>query len=341
MYTLPTNWWASVIREVEPMPEMAMRDALREALREEMQQDDRVIIMGEDIGAYGGSYGVTKGMLEEFGPERIIDTPISELGFVGCGIGAAMAGLRPVVEIMTINFAFLALDQIINSASKVRYMSGGQFSVPVVIRMASGGGLALAAQHSHSLEGWYAHIPGLKVACPSNAYDAKGLLRTALKDENPVIFIEHTALYGARGEVPEEEYYVPFGQAKVRREGTDVTLIGYSGSIPQIDKAAELLAQEDISAEVIDLRTLRPLDLDALIESVKKTNRAVVVEHDWQFGGFGGEVVALLQQHAFDYLDAPVGRVAGVEVPMPYSFPLERAAIPNENQVVDAVRALF
>jgi pyruvate dehydrogenase E1 component beta subunit len=322
------------------MPEMAFRDALRDALRKEMHENERVIIMGEDIGAYGGSYGVTKGMLEEFGHERIIDTPISELGFVGCGIGAAMAGLRPVVEIMTINFSFLALDQIINSASKVRYMSGGQLNVPIVIRMASGGGLALGAQHSHSLEGWYAHIPGLKVATPATPYDAKGLLRTALKDENPVIFIEHTALYGTRGEVPEEDYYVPFGKAGVVRPGEDVTLVSFSGSVNIALKAAELLQQEEVSAEVIDLRTLRPLDLDTVVQSVKKTNRAVVVEHDWQFGGFGGEVVALIQEHAFDYLDAPVGRVSGVEVPMPYSFPLERAALPSETEVVEAVRTL-
>jgi pyruvate dehydrogenase E1 component beta subunit len=322
------------------MPEMAFRDALRDALRKEMEENERVIIMGEDIGAYGGSYGVTKGMLEEFGHERIIDTPISELGFVGCGIGAAMAGLRPVVEIMTINFSFLALDQIINSASKVRYMSGGQLNVPIVIRMASGGGLALGAQHSHSLEGWYAHIPGLKVATPATPYDAKGLLRTALKDENPVIFIEHTALYGTRGEVPEEDYYVPFGKANVLREGEDVTLVSFSGSVNIALKAAELLEQDEVSAEVIDLRTLRPLDLDTVVQSVKKTNRAVVIEHDWQFGGFGGEVVALIQEHAFDYLDAPVGRVSGAEVPMPYSFPLERAALPSETEVVEAVRAL-
>ncbi len=323
------------------MPEMAIRDALREAIHEQMLADDRVLVMGEDVGTYGGSYGVTKGLQAEFGSDRIIDTPISELGFVGAGIGAAMAGLRPIVEIMTINFSLLALDQIINSASKLHYMSGGQISVPVIIRMASGGGLSLAAQHSHSFEGWYARIPGVKVVCPSNAYDAKGLLKAAFQDENPVMFIENTAIYGLRGEVPEEDYVVPFGLAKVVREGADVTLIGYSGSVQLCTKAAELLAQEDINAEVIDLRTLRPLDMETVLDSVRKTNRAVVAEHAWRFGGFGGEIASEIQEKAFDYLDAPVGRVAGVEVPMPYSMPLERAAMPNENQIVDAVRALF
>jgi pyruvate dehydrogenase E1 component beta subunit len=320
---------------------MALRDALREALRQTMLVDDRVFIMGEDVGSYGGSYGVTKGMLEEFGPERIIDTPISELGFVGAGIGAAMAGLRPVVEIMTINFSFLALDQIINSASKIHYMSGGQATVPIVIRMASGGGLSLGAQHSHSLEGWFAHVPGLKVVCPSSPADAKGLLATALKDENPVIFIEFTASYGLRGEVPEGEYTIPFGQANIVRPGDDVTIISYGGGVTQATKAAELLAQEEISAEVIDLRTLRPLDTDTILQSVQKTNRAVVVEHAWRFGGFGGEVAAQIQDRAFDYLDAPVARIGGVEVPMPYSMPLEAAAMPHESQVVEAVRAMF
>jgi pyruvate dehydrogenase E1 component beta subunit len=324
------------------MPEMAIRDALREALREEMAKNDKVFVMGEDVGAYGGSYGVTKGLLEEFGNSRIIDTPISELGFVGAGIGAAMAGMKPVVEIMTINFSFLALDQIINSASKIHYMSGGQIKVPVIIRMASGGGLNLGAQHSHSFEGWFAHIPGLKVACPSNPYDAKGLLRAAFLDNNPVIFIEYTAHYGMRGEVPEDDYVVPFGQAKLVREGKDVTIIGYSGSVLLAEKAAAILAEEDgIEAEVIDLRTLRPLDMETVLASVKKTNRAVVVESAFRFGGFAGEVPTQNHEDAFDYRDAPIGRVAGVEVPMPYTTVLERAAMPDEHQVVEAVRALY
>lgn len=323
------------------MAELAIRDALREAIRERMLVDERVLVMGEDVGAYGGSYGVTRGLLEEFGPDRIRDTPISELAFVGAGIGAAIGGLRPVVEVMTINFSFLAMDQIINSASKIHYMFGGQVSVPLIIRMASGAGLSTGAQHSHSLEGWFAHIPGLKVVCPSNPADAKGLLRTAFDDGNPVIFIENTALYGLRGEVPRSDYRVPFGEARVAREGADVTLIGYSGSVSQALGAADQLAQEDIEAEVIDLRTLRPLDTEAVVESVKKTNRAVIVEHAWRLGGFGAELAAQIQELAFDYLDAPVARVAGVEVPMPYSFELEKAALPSEAQVVEAVRAMF
>jgi pyruvate dehydrogenase E1 component beta subunit len=324
------------------MPEMAIREALREALREELLKDDRVFIMGEDVGAYGGSYGVTKGLQEEFGNDRIIDTPISELGFVGAGIGAAMAGMRPVVEVMTINFSFLALDQIINSASKIHYMSGGQISVPVIIRMASGGGLALAAQHSHTFEGWYAHIPGIRVVCPSNAADAKGLLHAAFLDNNPVLFIEHTAIYGQRGDVPEGDYVVPFGKANLVREGKDVTIVGYSGSMQQAIKAADILAHEDgIEADVIDLRTLRPLDISTILASVEKTNRAVIAEHAFRFGGFAAEIAAQIQERAFDYLDAPIGRVAGVEVPMPYSMPLERAALPNETQVVEAVRSMF
>lgn len=323
------------------MPEIAIRDALREAIDEEMSSNERVIVMGEDVGAYGGSYSVTKGLLEKYGPNRIIDTPIAELGFVGVGIGAAMAGLRPMVEIMTINFSLLALDQIINSASKIHYMSGGQVSVPMVIRMASGAGLQLAAQHSHSFEPWYAHIPGLKVVCPSNAYDAKGLLKTAFKDENPVIFIEFTAIYGMRGEVPEEEYYIPFGKAKVAREGKDVTLVSYSGGVINSLRAADQLAKEGIDCEVIDLRTLRPLDIDTVINSVKKTNRAVVVEHAWKFGGFAGEIIAQVQEKAFDYLDAPMARAAGADVPMPYAGNLERAAMVDENDVIEAVRSIL
>ncbi|HEY7268567.1 MAG TPA: alpha-ketoacid dehydrogenase subunit beta [Dehalococcoidia bacterium] len=324
------------------MPELTIRDALREALREELLADEKVFLMGEDIGAYGGSYAVTKGFLEEFGPERVRDTPISELVIVGAGIGAAMAGLRPMVELMTINFSLLAIDQIINNASKLHYMSGGQIKVPLVIRMASGAGSQLGAQHSHSLEGWYAHVPGLKVACPSNPHDAKGLLKTAFRDDNPVIFVEHTAIYALKGDVPEGEYFVPFGHANVVRPGTDVTIIGYSGSVHQSLRAAQMLAADDeIEAEVIDLRTLRPLDMETLVESVRKTNHAIVVEDDWRFGGFAGEVVALLQEQAFDYLDAPIARVCGADVPMPYSRALEMAALPSEQQIVDAARRMM
>ena len=323
------------------MPEITFREALRQTLREELLKDERVLLMGEDIGAYGGSYAVTRGLLEEFGPERVRDTPIAESVVVGAGIGAAMGGLRPVVELMTINFSFLAFDQIINNASKLHYMSGGQISVPLVIRMASGAGHQLSSQHSHSLEGWYAHVPGLKVAAPATPYDAKGLLKTALRDGNTVIFIEHTALYGLKGEVPEEEYAVPFGEANVYRPGQDVTIIGYSGSVHQAARAADMLAEQGIEAEVIDLRTLRPLDVETIVRSVRKTNRAAVVEDDWKTGGFAGEIVSLIQERAFDDLDAPVARVCGADVPMPYNKRLEMAALPSEEQIVEAVRGML
>ncbi|HJP41625.1 MAG TPA: alpha-ketoacid dehydrogenase subunit beta [Dehalococcoidia bacterium] len=324
------------------MPELRMRDALREALREELIRDERVFLMGEDIGAYGGSYAVTHGLLDEFGEARVMDTPISESGIVGAGVGAALAGLRPMVEIMTINFSLVAIDQIINNASKIHYMSGGQFNVPLVIRMASGGGSQLGATHSHSLEGMYAHFPGLRVVCPAFPADAKALLKRAFRDENPVIFIEHTALYSSRGEVPEDtDLILEFGVANTIREGCDVTIVGYSGSVHQALRAAVLLdKQEGISAEIIDLRTLRPLDMDAIVESVKRTNRAVVVEDDWKFGGFGGELSAQIMERAFDWLDAPVARVSGKDVPMPYNRNLEYAALPAEEDVVEAVLAM-
>ena len=325
------------------MTEMRMRDALREALREEMLHDDRVFLMGEDIGGYGGSYTVTRGLLEEFGADRVRDTPISESGIVGAGIGAALSGLRPMVEIMTINFSLVAFDQIINNASKFLYMSGGQFNVPLVLRMASGGGSQLGATHSHSFEGMYAHFPGLKVVCPSNPADAKGLLKQAFRDENPVIFIEHSALYSMKGEVPDDpDFRISFGKARIAREGTDVTIVGYSGSVHQALRAATMLEeQEQISAEVIDLRCLRPLDMDTVIASVKKTNRAVIVEDDWKFGGFGGELSAQIMEKAFDWLDAPVARVSGKDVPMPYNRNLEFAALPSEEDVVEAVLAML
>jgi pyruvate dehydrogenase E1 component beta subunit len=325
------------------MAELRMREALNQALREELLRDERVFLMGEDIGKYGGSYAVTKGLLDEFGEERVRDTPIAEAGIVGAGIGAAMAGMHPMVEMMTINFSFLALDQIVNSAAKLHYMSNGQIHVPLVIRMASGGGSQLAATHSHSLEGLYAHFPGLKVVCPSNSADAKGLLKRSFRDENTVIFIEHTALYGVKGEVPDDpDFVVDFGKANIMREGTDVTLVGYSGSVWQAYRAAEMLKeQENISAEVIDLRTLRPLDIDTVIASVKKTNRAVIVEDDWKFGGFAGELSAQIMEQAFDWLDAPVARVCGKDVPMPYNRNLEFAALPSEEDVVEAVLAML
>jgi pyruvate dehydrogenase E1 component beta subunit len=323
------------------VPELTFREALRTTLREELAADEKVVLMGEDIGAYGGSYAVTKGFLDEFGPERIRDMPISESVIVGCGIGAAIGGLRPVVELMTVNFSLLAFDQIINNAAKIHYMSGGQISVPMVIRMASGAGSQLGSQHSHSLEGWFAHIPGIKVVVPFTPRDARGLLRTALRDPNPVIFIEHTALYSRKGEVPEGEFSIPFGQAEVVREGDDVTLIGYSGSVHQANGAADLLTADEIEAEVLNLRTLRPLDVDAIVGSVRKTHRAVVVEDDWKFGGFGGEIAAILMEQAFDDLDAPVARVAGADVPMPYAKELERAALPQPEQIAAAARGLM
>ena len=323
------------------MAEMSFRDALRLTLREELQADENVFLMGEDIGAYGGSYSVTKGLFEEFGPERIMDTPISESVIVGAGIGAAMGGLRPIVELMTINFSLLALDQIVNNAAKLSYMSAGQINVPMVIRMASGAGSQLSSQHSQSLEGWFAHIPGIKVVVPYTPRDARGLLKTAFNEQNPVIFIEHTALYARKGEVPDEDYAIPFGQAEVMREGGDVTLIGYSGSVYQTLGAADLLEEAGREADVINLRTLRPLDVDTIVTSVRKTHRAVVIEDDWKFGGFAGEISAIIMEEAFDDLDAPVARVCGADVPMPYAKALEQAALPNPQQIADAALALF
>jgi pyruvate dehydrogenase E1 component beta subunit len=319
---------------------MAFREALRTTIREELLADGRVVLMGEDIGAYGGSYAVTKGLLEEFGPERVRDMPISEAVIVGCGIGAAMGGLRPMIELMTINFSLLAFDQIVNNAAKISYMSGGQLNVPLVIRMASGAGSQLSSQHSHSLEGWYAHIPGIAVAVPYTPYDARGLLKTAFGQPDPVIFIEHTALYSRKGDVPDGDYRIPFGQAEVHREGSDVTIIGYSGSVYQATSAAAMLGEDGIDAEVLNLRTLRPLDIEAIVTSVRKTHRAVIVEDDWKFGGFAGEIAAIIMEQAFDELDAPVARVAGADVPIPYAKALEQAALPQPQDIADAARRL-
>src|SRR5437763_7713905 len=291
------------------MSDITVREAIRQAIVEEMERDERVFIMGEDIDAYGGSYAVTAGLARRFGKERVRDTPISETVIVGAGCGAAMAGLRPVVELMTINFSLVALDQIINCAAAIRYMFGGQVKVPMVIRMPQGAGHQLGPTHSHSFEAIYLHVPGLLVAIPSTAADAKGLLKAAIRDDNPVIFIEHETLYGQRGEVPENGEPMRFGEAAVRREGDDVTLVGISRMAVTAQKAADTLADEhEISAEVIDPRTLRPLDLDTILDSVKKTNRAVVVEEGWPHGGVGANLAALIQEQAFDYLDAPVAR---------------------------------
>jgi pyruvate dehydrogenase E1 component beta subunit len=323
---------------------MRYREALNQALREEMAADENVFIMGEDVGVFQGAFKVTQGLLEEFGEKRVRDTPISENTIVGAGVGAAMLGLRPVVEIMTVNFSLLALDQIVNCAASIRYMFGGQVKVPMVIRMPGGAGHQLGPTHSHSFEALYLHIPGLLVAVPTTAADAKALLKASIRDDNPVIFIEHESLYGQRGEVPDEDDApaVRFGEAAIRREGDDVTIIGISKMALTAERAAETLAAEhEIEAEVIDPRTLRPLDLDTIVESIKKTNRAVVVEEGWPHGGVGANLAALIQEQAFDHLDAPVGRVTGADVPMPYSKPLEQAAMPHEEHVVHAALATF
>ena len=323
------------------MPDLTYRDAIRETLREALINDERVFLMGEDIGFYGGAYGVTKGLVHEFGEDRVKDSPIAESVLVGAGIGAALAGLRPIVELMTINFSLLASDQIVNVAAKLRYMSGGQLSVPLIIRTVSGGGAQLAATHSQNLENWYANVPGLKVVAPATPYDARGMLKTALAENDPVIFVEHSLLYGAKGPVPEKEYTVPFGSADVKRPGADVTIVAYLRMVPIALEAAEMLAAEGIDAEVVDLRSLRPLDTATVAESVMKTNRAVVVEEGWKSGGFGAEVTASIMTDAFDSLDAPVARVAGEEVPMPYNKTLEMAAIPDARRVVDAVHSIM
>jgi pyruvate dehydrogenase E1 component beta subunit len=324
------------------MAQMRYREALRLALREEMQADERVFLMGEDIGVFQGAFKVTQGLLEEFGEKRVRDTPISENTFVGMGVGAAMAGLRPVVELMTVNFSLLALDQIVNSAASIRYMFGAQVSVPLVIRMPQGAGHQLGPTHSHSFEALYLHIPGLLVAVPSTPADAHGLLKAAIRDDNPVVFIEHETLYGRRGEVPENGETLRFGEAAVRREGSDVTIVGISRMAETALKGAdELASAHSVEAEVIDPRTLRPLDLDTILESVRKTNRAVIVEEGWPHGGVGANLAALIQEQAFDYLDAPVARVTGADVPMPYSKPLEQAAFPHEEHVVSAALSTF
>jgi pyruvate/2-oxoglutarate/acetoin dehydrogenase E1 component len=323
------------------MAEMRYREALNAALREEMARDERVILMGEDIGVFGGAFKVTDGLLEEFGERRVRDTPISENTIVGVGVGAAMTGLRPVVELMTINFALLAFDQIVNHAAHIHYMFGGQARVPLVVRMPQGAGHQLGPTHSHCLESLFLHIPGLLVAVPATAADAKGLLKTAIRDENPVIFIEHESLYGVRGEVPDaEEHLVHFGQARIAREGSDVTVVGVSRMALTAERAARTLADEyDVHVEVIDPRTLRPLDLDTILASVRKTNHCVIVEEGWPHGGVGANLAALIGEQAFDDLDAPVQRVTGADVPMPYSKPLEDIAYPHERQIVEAVLA--
>lgn len=317
------------------------RDALNQALREEMQRDDRVFLMGEEVGIYQGAYKVSKGLLQEFGEMRVVDTPITELGFAGVGVGAAMVGLRPVVEFMTWNFALLALDQVVNSAAKMLSMSGGQFNIPIVFRGPNGAALQLSAQHSQAWESWLAHIPGLKVVAPGTPYDAKGLLKSAIRDDNPVMFLEGEMLYNVKGEVPESEYTIPLGKAQVKREGDHVTIISYGKMINVAQQAADLLAKDGIRAEVIDLLTLRPLDRETVAESVRKTNRAVVVEEGWEICGIGAQVVDYVQRDCFDDLDAPVLRVHQVDVPMPYAKNLERAVKPDAQKTVAAVRQVL
>jgi len=317
------------------------RDALKEAMVHELDRDERVVLMGEDIGVYGGTHLITAGLYEKYGARRVIDTPISEGGFTGAAIGMAMMGMRPIVEMMTWNFSFLAADQIIQNAAKVRYFSGGQVKVPLVIRGPNGGGVQLSAQHTHSLESFYGHFPGLKVVAPVTPNDAKGMMLTAVRDDNCVIFLEAGALYGTKGEVEEGDNPVPFGKARIAREGADVTLISYGRQIPLCLRAAETLAADGIEAEVIDLRSLRPLDEDAIVESVEKTHRAVAVQEQWRWFGVASEVAAIIQDGAFDYLDAPVERVSGAEVPAPYARNLELAAFPGERRVVEAARRVL
>jgi pyruvate dehydrogenase E1 component beta subunit len=320
---------------------LTYRDALNEALREEMALDDRVFLMGEEVAEYDGAYKVSRGLLKEFGPLRVVDTPIAELGFAGIGVGAAMVGLRPVIEFMTWNFALLAIDQIVNSAAKMRYMSGGQVGCPIVFRGPGGAALQLAAQHSQSFESWYAHIPGLKVLTPGTPADAKGLLKSAIRDDDPVVFIEGEMLYNVKGEVPEGEHIVPIGKAEVKRAGSDVTLVCHSKTVTVALKAADQLAAEGINAEVVDLRTIRPLDTETVLNSVGRTHRCVVVEEGWSFAGVGAQVVDEIQRHAFDELDAPVLRVTGADVPMPYNKQLERAAKADPAKVIAAVKRVL
>lgn len=318
---------------------MSYREALRQAMREALTTDPRVFLMGEDVGKYGGTYAVSKGFIEEFGPERIRDTPLSELGFVGAGIGAALGGMRPIVEIMTVNFSLLALDQILNTAATLHHMSGGQFNVPVVIRMATGAGRQVAAQHSHSLEGWYAHIPGIKVLAPATVADARGMLGPALADPDPVIIFEHAQLYNTEADIVPR--HCDIRSAAIRLEGTDVSLFTYGGSLPKTMAAAEQLAADGIHAEVVDLRVLRPLDTETMLASVRKTHRAVVIDEGWKTGSLAAEIMACIVENAFYDLDAPLARVCSAEVPVPYARHMEEAALPQPHAIVTAAKQLM
>jgi pyruvate dehydrogenase E1 component beta subunit len=317
------------------------RDALNQAMREEMRRDEKVFLIGEEVGYYQGAFKVSKGFVEEFGPKRVLDTPITEAGFTGLAIGAAMAGLHPIVELMTFNFGILAMDQIVNNAAKIRYMSGGQLSVPIVIRGPGSAAHQLGAQHSQSLEAWFAHVPGLIVMAPATPHDAKGLLKSAIRNPNPVIFIEAQLLYGTKGEVSDADYTIPIGRAEVKRDGRHVTVVAYSKMLLLALEAAEELAGQGFDVEVIDPRTLKPLDVGTLVRSVKKTGRVIVVEEGWRFAGMGAQIAESIYSAAFDYLDAPIVRVTGEDVPIPYTRPLEDLAIPDRRRIVDAVKKLL
>ncbi len=323
------------------MRTIQFREAVAEAMSEEMRLDDSIYLMGEEVAEYNGAYKASKGMLDEFGPERVIDTPISELGFSGIGVGSAMNGNRPIIEFMTFNFSLVGIDQIINNAAKMRQMSGGQFNIPIVFRGPTGSAGQLGATHSQALESWFANTPGLKVIVPSNPYDAKGLLKAAIRDDDPVIFMESEQMYGDKGEVPEDEYLIEIGKADIKREGSDVTIVSFGKIIKEAYKAAEKLAEEDISCEIIDLRTVRPMDHDAILESVKKTNRLVILEEAWPFGNVATEIVYQVQSKAFDYLDAPIIKLNTADTPAPYSPGLLKEWLPNSEDVVKAVKKVM
>ncbi len=323
------------------MRTIQFREAICEAMSEEMRRDDKVYLMGEEVAEYNGAYKASKGMLDEFGPKRVIDTPIAELGFAGIAVGSAMNGLRPIIEFMTFNFSLVGIDQIINNAAKMRQMSAGQFNMPMVFRGPSGSAGQLAATHSQSFENWYANTPGLKVVVPSNPYDAKGLLKSAIRDNDPVIFMESEQMYGDKGEVPEGEYTIPLGVADIKREGKDVTIVSFGKIIKEAYKAADELAKEGISCEVIDLRTIRPMDKDAILKSVKKTNRLVILEEAWPFASVSSEITYFVQEQAFDYLDAPIQRITTADTPAPFSPELLKEWLPNASDVVKAVKKVM
>jgi pyruvate dehydrogenase E1 component beta subunit len=323
------------------MREIQFREALREAMNEEMRRDPKVLLMGEEVAEYNGAYKVSQGMLDEFGPDRILDTPISELGFAGIGVGAAMNGIRPIVEFMTFNFSLVAIDQIINGAAKIYNMSGGQYSVPIVFRGPTGNAGQLAAQHSQNFENWYANTPGLKVVVPYTPYDAKGLLKTSIRDNDPVIFMESEVMYGDKGEVPQEEYLIPLGKADIKRPGSDVTIVSFGKIMKVALAAAAELEKEGISAEVVDLRTVRPIDYETVVESVKKTNRLVIVEEAWPLASISTEITYHVQKYAFDYLDAPIHRITNFDAPLPYAPTLIEAILPNVAKTVKAVKAVM